>query len=521
MLVKEAFIASTNDRNEFCKPVLKRNSPFRSASTDAGQNWGRCNIDFQFMPRTLDPDQVFGDSAAQPAESHLNGDSAAQPAVLQVNPKDALAMYGVRRKMPSSPLLRRCFHSLVAMFQAAHNCDFYITKYQAKPMQQLQSLLTNIASALRRLEQEEELAQASRPPEAGPKEPAERARQTTLKIANAANRSSWCSCCEMATFIKTGALARKTHRPIAIFLSRPMFLYEECRRILQRSNEILIDAPSINDDEARTVDVLSFTINKADAETLPNEAEANSDGKNSDADSVASLSGRSSISASEDEEADGADSVAQPAAAVADSVAQPATDGADSVAQPAADRVTDAAADSLSSVVQPDADVSEEDVAEDEAYQVAALESTTSAHDDWLHRGPHLFALDWHTYMRFTVRKPRPKKIGVRDLVARPYSIPGGASQRRGGLGSGVLYRTLSDRVSCQSPMTLIVMGFGIGTVTSVQNSDAIWMGRPVGECHREGDDQFVNLRGGCQFDRGMSVSPRTKMYDYQNKKLV
>ena len=499
MLVKEAFIASTNERNEFCKPVLERKTPFRSASTDAGQNWGRCNIDFQFMPRTLDPDALFGDSAAQPAESHLNGDSAAQSAVLQVNPKDALAMYGVRRKMPSSPLLRRCFHSLVAMFQAAHNCDFYITKYQAKPMEQLQSLLTNIASALRRLEQEEELAQASRPPEAAPKEPAERARQTTLKIANAANRSSWCSCCEMATFIKTGALARKTHRPIAIFLSRPMFLYEECRRILQRSNEILIDAPSINDDEARTVDVLSFTINKADAETLPNVAEANSDGKNSDADSVASLSGRSSISASEDEEAD----------------------GADSVAQPAADRVTDAAADSLSSVVQPDADVSEEDVAEDEAYQVAALESTTSAHDDWLHRGPHLFALDWHTYMRFTVRKPRPKKIGVRDLVARPYSTLGARA------GGGVAWALAFCIVRCyigshvSHPRYLIVMGFGIGTVTSVQNSDAIWMGRPVGECHREGDDQFVNLRGGCQFDRGMSVSPRTKMYDYQNKKLV
>ena len=131
MLVKEAFIASTNERNEFCKPVLERKTPFRSASTDAGQNWGRCNIDFQFMPRTLDPDTLFADSAAQPAESHLNGDSAAQPAVLQVNPKDALAMYGVRRKMPSSPLLRRCFQSLVAMFQAAHNCDFYITKYRA------------------------------------------------------------------------------------------------------------------------------------------------------------------------------------------------------------------------------------------------------------------------------------------------------------------------------------------------------------------------------------------------------
>ena len=124
MLVKEAFIASTNERNEFCKPVLERKTPFRSASTDTGQNWGRCNIDFQFMPRTLDPDQVLADSAARPVAPEVIGNSAAQPVVLQVNPKDALAMYGVRMKMPSSPLLRRCFHSLVAMFQAAHNCDF-------------------------------------------------------------------------------------------------------------------------------------------------------------------------------------------------------------------------------------------------------------------------------------------------------------------------------------------------------------------------------------------------------------
>ena len=126
-LVREPYIAITNERNEFCKPVLQRDTPFRSASTDVGQNWGRCNVDFQFMPRTLDPD-------------HFMEGSPAQPAVLQVNPKDALAMCGVRMQMPDAPMLRRTFHALVAMFQAAHNYDFYITKYHAKPMAQLQSL---------------------------------------------------------------------------------------------------------------------------------------------------------------------------------------------------------------------------------------------------------------------------------------------------------------------------------------------------------------------------------------------
>jgi hypothetical protein len=144
-LVKSPYIATTNERNEFCKPVLQRDTPFRSATTDVGQNWGRCNLDFQFMPRTLDPNDFMEDSAEQPA-------------VLEVNPKDALGMYGVRRQMPNDPMLRRTFHALVAMFQAAHNCDFYITKYHAKPMAQLQSLFTNIALGLRRLEAEDEAA---------------------------------------------------------------------------------------------------------------------------------------------------------------------------------------------------------------------------------------------------------------------------------------------------------------------------------------------------------------------------
>ena len=115
-LVPQAHIASTNTRNEFGRVVVRRDTPFRSATNDVGQALDRCNIDFQFMPRTLD-DEALAD------------DSAEQPAVCEVDPRLALAMYGVRRRMRSEPLLRRIFHSMVAMFQAAHNCDYYITKY--------------------------------------------------------------------------------------------------------------------------------------------------------------------------------------------------------------------------------------------------------------------------------------------------------------------------------------------------------------------------------------------------------
>ena len=102
-----------------------------------------------------------------------------------VDPKLALAMYGVRLRLPDEPLLRRCFHSIAAMFQAAHNCDHYITKYQEKLLAQMQNLLANIAFGLRRLEEEEEapggVRRVVQPVQ-------ERAQRVTLKIAAAANQ---------------------------------------------------------------------------------------------------------------------------------------------------------------------------------------------------------------------------------------------------------------------------------------------------------------------------------------------
>ena len=115
------------------------------------------------------------------------------------------------------------------MFQAAHNCDYYITKHSGKALAQMQNLLVNMALGLRRLEEEEEASVSA----GGLAQPAhDRARRATLKIASAASRCSWVSCCETASFNWTGGDARKTHRPIQIFLSRPMYLLKECQRLL-------------------------------------------------------------------------------------------------------------------------------------------------------------------------------------------------------------------------------------------------------------------------------------------------
>ena len=398
-LVQKPYIATTNERNEFCKPILQRDTPFRSASTDVGQVWGRCNVDFQFMHRTVDP-SCFVEGSAE------------QPAVLQVNPKDAIAMYGVRMQMPDAPLLRRTFHTIVAMFQAAHNCDYYITKYHCKSVAQLQSLMTNIALGLRRLEHEQEAAQQAGEQPVNAAE--DRARRTTLKIANAANRSSWSSCCEMACYIMTGSLARKTHRPNAIFLSRPLFLFEQCRRMLQSTPDKLIEAKMPDDDHARPVDVLCFS--KASSHKAHVDAEADiqcQDPCNEDASSeendifndneepeelddndLAMQSGDPPAPASETDMPSTAAATAQPSEAMAAASAPLALDENEDVMGPGGE-----------------AEAPEEDL------DITALDATTSAHDDWLHRGPYLFDMDFYTYMRYTVRKPLAKEQKVTDVT--------------------------------------------------------------------------------------------------------
>ena len=74
-------------------------------------------------------------------------------------------------------------------------------------MEQLQGSLVHIAVGLQRLEADLSAEQFEAPSNE------ERARRTTLRIATAANRCSWCSVCELACYITTGALARKTHIP--------------------------------------------------------------------------------------------------------------------------------------------------------------------------------------------------------------------------------------------------------------------------------------------------------------------
>ena len=413
-IVTEAHIASTNLHGEFCRAQVIRHTPFRSPSSDVAQVWGRCNIDLQFMPRAMDPCQLLDSSS-----------SAEQPAVPEVDPKLALAMYGVRLQLPDAPVLRRCFHSIVAMFQAAHNCDFYITKYQGKPMEQLQSLLGHMATGLRRLEQEEQEASVTTVDHVPALQPADRARRTTLRLATAANRSSWCSCCELAIFIKTGSLARKTHVATGVFLARPAYLFEQCRRLLHSAHLQVIHAPNIDFDDTRTVDVLCFPVRRTGDSVGCHDVAAQSthaQGAPADFDDADVLSDASTDASNILGDLDISGGAHQPGLIDSLDIAQQTVsiDERDMSGGAQHSAVAhDSGTRTPNNAVSPDnaslGDHSDEEEKEDNDC-VTALTTTTSPHDDWLHRGPFLHDLDFHTYMSHVGRRPLSTHARVSDL---------------------------------------------------------------------------------------------------------
>ena len=48
----------------------------------------------------------------------------------------AEAFYGIRLQLPLDAVMRQAVYSMLAMWQAAHNTDYYITKYGTKALEQ-------------------------------------------------------------------------------------------------------------------------------------------------------------------------------------------------------------------------------------------------------------------------------------------------------------------------------------------------------------------------------------------------
>ena len=156
--------------------------------------------------------------------------------------------------------VRGSAHQHTVLWQAAHNTDYYITKYVTKTFEPLQNLIGPFALGLRRLEQEEELDEAAAHAAVleNPWSYKRRARRVTLRLAMAANRATWTSCCEMALYIRTGAHVRKTYSPRPIYLSRLAYMSYACQRLLDSEDKFVLQAVDLAHEATTNVTTINF-----------------------------------------------------------------------------------------------------------------------------------------------------------------------------------------------------------------------------------------------------------------------
>ena len=195
-LVSKAYIAVSNEHNEHGSFVPERRQPFRSSSSDVHQAVFRCNGDVQFKDRAV------------PADVMPDGSGAAEPATSEPSGRGGL-FFGSRSFSPLKKAVVRCYE--VAL-KASSVADYYMTKYQSKAQQALSAAMGPITAGLRRFEAE---AQAQAEAEDAP--PEERsltslARAKLRRMVFSANRSHWCSACELSVFVLTGGHCVQSHR---------------------------------------------------------------------------------------------------------------------------------------------------------------------------------------------------------------------------------------------------------------------------------------------------------------------
>ena len=125
--------------------------------------------------------------------------------------------------------------------------DFYITKYQNKPMESLFSLFRCMTEGVQRLERQEqqEEAEAERAREAAAQETglepapkqsktrediARRARRLTIRFASMGNRCFWVSAAELTVHILTDGDCLQSHNNLTVFTMQLQWALHECKK---------------------------------------------------------------------------------------------------------------------------------------------------------------------------------------------------------------------------------------------------------------------------------------------------
>lgn len=252
--------------------------------------------------------------------------------------------------------------SLLASFIAARNADHYICKYQSKPLEQLQNVSKQYADGLGRLEREfpaECLGQADGDDDATNRllDKKQKAKRIIMRLATSANRSTWVSATEMALLIHTQEHFWSTHYDVPIFLQKAKCMMEECKRLLNGnigSNSFVL--------HARTVEVGCVDLTNARP--------------------VEESSGSSEPDTEVDETHHPQDEL---------------QDDCEDVDEPGVD-------DDANKIEEPSENNSKNLI----------FRATTSAFDDWLHRGPFLYDLPFEMYVCFIERVRKPNQTASR-----------------------------------------------------------------------------------------------------------
>ena len=266
-------------------------------------------------------------------------------------------------------------YSVLALHVAAHNCDYYIVKYQCKSLEQLQNLTTQYAIGIQRLEAEEKEALASGNE---PWSTKQRARKVTIKLQSAANRCHWFSSTELAVYLRTGGTCWMSHNEVPVFLSKIIYMMHACRRLLEDRSPGLLEAANVK------------------LETLELRTGASPP-------RVAVPRWRATAHRGADEEND-----------------QDASDASSGEVGPLAQsRDHDLQSNSPAS-----ADGEEEHSDDqEETYQPVRLHATTSRFDDWLHRGPWLHSLSYFVYMHNVKRVRKVKASQASKQASRRFEF--------------------------------------------------------------------------------------------------
>ena len=123
-LVTCAYIACTNERNEYGSFVPERHHPLRSSTSDVHQAIFRCNGDVQFKDRCVPEADVTSESAA-------------------VTDSSEGLFFGCRGL---SHMQRAVLHYYAVALKASSVADFYMTKYQSKAQQVLSAAMASTRS---------------------------------------------------------------------------------------------------------------------------------------------------------------------------------------------------------------------------------------------------------------------------------------------------------------------------------------------------------------------------------------